>query len=83
MTRLRVGHCNLNKTLHIIGKHPTGLCDFCQLPESVKHVLCICKKYEADRQVMLTEMEKLGLTGSNLDKVLIQAEKEQSHQFFI
>lgn len=28
-THLRTGHSNLNHTLHIIGKHDTGLCDVC------------------------------------------------------
>lgn len=32
MTRLRIGHSNLNGTLHIIGKHVNGLCDCCQTP---------------------------------------------------
>jgi hypothetical protein len=29
-TRLRVGHRRLNKTLNVIGKHPTGKCDYLQ-----------------------------------------------------
>ena len=28
-SRLRVGHSQLNKTLHVIGKHPTGKCEYC------------------------------------------------------
>lgn len=30
LTRLRIGHAGLNKTLHLIGKHPSGLCEQCQ-----------------------------------------------------
>ncbi len=33
ITRLRMGHTGLNKTSHLIGKHPTGLCDHCQEEE--------------------------------------------------
>lgn len=29
ISRLRVGHTGLNKTLCIIGKHNTGKCDYC------------------------------------------------------
>jgi len=29
ISRLRMGHCLLNKTLKLIGKHNTGLCDGC------------------------------------------------------
>ena len=39
LTRLRLGHCALNKTLKMIGKHQTGLCEGCQEEESVEHVL--------------------------------------------
>lgn len=44
ITRLRMGHTGLNKTLHLIGKHPTGLCDHCQEEESVEHILCTSQK---------------------------------------
>ncbi len=30
MTGLRLGHCSLNKTLKLIGKHQTGLCEGCR-----------------------------------------------------
>ncbi len=39
INRLRIGHCKLNKTLHVMGKHPTGLCDECQEEETIKHIL--------------------------------------------
>ena len=38
-TRLRVRHSQLNKTLHVIGKYPTGKCEYCQETETVEHVL--------------------------------------------
>ncbi len=39
ISRLSLGHARLNKTLHLIGKHPSGLCESCQEEESVEHVL--------------------------------------------
>ena len=30
ISRITIGHSNLNGTLHIMGKHPTGLCDYCR-----------------------------------------------------
>ncbi len=39
MTRLRIGHSILNSTLHIIGKHPTGFCEYCQKLETIEHVV--------------------------------------------
>lgn len=33
-----------------MGKHPTGLCERCQVEESVVHVIMECDKYEQERQ---------------------------------
>jgi len=42
ITRLRLGMCGLHSYLHKIGKHQTGLCDTCQVPETVEHYLLQC-----------------------------------------
>ncbi len=52
ITRLRMGHTGLNKTLHPIRKHPTGVCDYCQEEESVEHILCHCQMYIAERKIL-------------------------------
>jgi hypothetical protein len=44
--RLRVGHSQLNKSVNVIGKHPTGKCDYCQETETVEHVLLQCGQYQ-------------------------------------
>ena len=41
-TKLRLNSCRLNHNLYLIGKHKTGLCDKCLLPETVKHFLIEC-----------------------------------------
>ena len=52
MTRLGKGHSNLNR-IHIIGRHPTGLCERCQVPETLEHVLVNCRKYTSERKDMI------------------------------
>jgi len=42
MTRLRLGHCWLNKCLFNIKRHDTGLCDMCRVDETVEHFLLHC-----------------------------------------
>lgn len=42
ITRLRLGKCLLNCYLHRINRHHTGLCDHCNLPETVEHFLLEC-----------------------------------------
>ncbi len=58
ITRLRMGHTGLNKTLHLIGKHPSGVCDHCQEEESVEHILCHCQKYIAEREILKKGIRK-------------------------
>ncbi len=52
MTRLRLGHSALNKSLKMIGKHETGLCEWCQEEESVEHIIIRCRRYEVQRVIM-------------------------------
>ncbi len=59
LTRLRVGHTMLNKTLKIINKHPTGLCEHCGVEESVERViLCLSKVYQLTRNNEKMNLER-------------------------
>ncbi len=69
MTRLRIGHSNLNSTLHIIGKHPTGFCEYCQSLETIEHVLLSCKRYEEQRRIMMEELRDW-LAGAGIKDIL-------------
>jgi len=40
--RLRLGKCQLNAYLHVIGRHSTGLCTLCNVPETIEHHLTEC-----------------------------------------
>jgi len=44
INRLRIGVANTNKRLFQMGKHINGLCDTCQVMESVEHLLLECKQ---------------------------------------
>ena len=44
--RLGTGHNRLNMHLHKLGLHNSGLCNFCEEPETVKHYLLDCIKYQ-------------------------------------
>nr|XP_055031454.1 uncharacterized protein LOC129420520 [Misgurnus anguillicaudatus]XP_055031455.1 uncharacterized protein LOC129420520 [Misgurnus anguillicaudatus]XP_055031456.1 uncharacterized protein LOC129420520 [Misgurnus anguillicaudatus] len=60
ITRLRLGHCMLNKTLKMIGKHQTGLCEECRVEESVEHVLLDCPSYIEQRDKMSSDFREIG-----------------------
>lgn len=40
--RLRLGKCRLNAYLHQFKRHESGLCDSCQVPETIQHYLLEC-----------------------------------------
>ena len=47
--RLRVRSCLLNDTLFKIGKHPNGLCSYCNKAENVQHFILECRQFERER----------------------------------
>lgn len=75
MTRLRIGH--------IIGKHPTGLSEHCQVPETVDHVLVNCRKYTSERKDMMEGMRRSGLTGVGLKGILEFGESGQGRKCLV
>ena len=69
-TRLSVGHSQLNKTLHVIGKHPTGKCEYCQETETVEHVLIQYGHYWRERERMRSSMREKGIQEISLKSIL-------------
>lgn len=70
ITRLRLGHCLLNKTLKLMGKHQTGLCEECQVEESVEHVLIECQRYLEQRGKMSIDLREIGVQELTLKSLL-------------
>jgi len=68
LTRLRMGHTKLNSTLHIIGKHGTGLCKICQVKETV--VLLFCSRYELERKDLISELKEMGCKEFTINNIL-------------
>ena len=60
LTRLRLGHSALNKTLQVVGKHEDGLCEDCLVDETIEHVLMECSNYEIERESLRSKMRELG-----------------------
>lgn len=51
-----MGHSNLNETLRIMGKHPTGMRIQCQVYEIMSdNVLISCLNFAQERQEMMTQ----------------------------
>ena len=77
MTRLRLGHSGLNKTLKVIGKHEDGLCERCQVEESVQHVIMDCREYVRERERMRVRLRQLGMQEFTLRGILGTSKRAQ------
>jgi kelch-like protein 2/3 len=53
ITRLRLGKCGLNYYLQKIGCHDNGLCDTCEEPETIEHLLLHCTQYNIGEHIKL------------------------------
>ncbi len=69
ISRLRLGHTGLNKTMHLIGKHPSGLCECGLVEETVEYVICYCQKYKIQREKLRKELKKCGVGVLNLNSL--------------
>uniref|UniRef100_A0A8C2Q875 Reverse transcriptase n=1 Tax=Cyprinus carpio TaxID=7962 RepID=A0A8C2Q875_CYPCA len=70
ISRLRLGHCLLNKTLKLIGKHDTGLCEVCKEEESVEHVVFRCSRYDVQRELMRNKLREIEVQDMTLKGLL-------------
>ena len=69
-TRLRFGKCSLNFYLNIVGKHATGYCSRCHVPETIEHFILQCPQ-NLELAMKLTEQcqaENIGLEITNVLK---------------
>lgn len=57
ISRLRMGHTGLNLTLALMGKHESGMCNECNILETVEHVLFNCGKYDGQRDSLFNSIK--------------------------
>lgn len=83
ITRMRIRHCRLNKYLHVIGKHISGKCEYCNIIESVEHVVLECKKYDNERIMSKEKLREMGCQWCTLKDILGKYQETLSHSNFI
>ena len=59
LTRMRIGHTGLNKTLFLIGKSGTDQFE-CGKTETVQRVLMECERYTEDRMRLADKLQRAG-----------------------
>lgn len=67
--RGRLGHTRLNNTMHLINKHPSGLCEHCQIKKPVVHVLFHCQKNACEQDILKREIRKLDVKEVSLTSI--------------
>lgn len=58
ISRMRFGHTGLNSTLKIIGKHENGMCEVCNISETIEHVIINCDGYKEERLRLKERLSK-------------------------
>lgn len=44
-----------------MGKHQSGLCEYCYETEMREHMLLICRQYSEERKLMVDGLRKMGM----------------------
>ncbi len=79
INRLRISHCKLNKTLHVMGNHPTGLCDDCQEEEIMKHIFISYKKY-IQRQEFKNQLREICIVEYDVKNIVSCGNNDQGRR---
>jgi len=58
ISRTRFEYTGLNSTLQLTGKHETGVCEVCNINETVEHVIINCHKYKEERMRLKNWLRK-------------------------
>ncbi|XP_014880361.1 uncharacterized protein LOC106941759 [Poecilia latipinna] len=58
ISRFRIGHTGLNRSLFLIGKHQTGKCD-CGEDETLEHVIFSCRNYLMQRNNLIRNLSSM------------------------
>ena len=68
--RLRIGHVGLKQYMYRFNMSTEEECSECKTVESVEHYLLKCKKYNREREILKRELDKEGVTDTNI-KILL------------
>ena len=70
ITRLRLGHVELNEFLHRTHQRDSPTCTDCDTPETVEHYLLHCRRFTGSRQKLITALNKIGIIIINIVNLL-------------
>lgn len=71
--QIRLGKCRLNYYLYVIKQHENGMCDICNVPETIEHYLSNCTKYNRERTIMKNSLK---IQNVNVGNVMNESSKD-------
>ena len=80
ITRLRIGHTELNESMHRFGHNENPNCNNCNTPETVEHYLMACRKYNQHRRKLFMALNKEGIQNINMRTLLGGSQTTQDKQ---
>ena len=70
VSRMKIGHLELNESLNRFGQAVSHLCSRCNVPESVEHYLLICRRFTEQRRRLVTALNQNGIHSINVKTIL-------------
>ena len=70
VARLRIGHTELNASMHRFNQADSPLCNRCQVPETIEHYLMTCRKFACERSNLFRSLRQEGLYNINVKTLL-------------
>ena len=83
VTRLKIGHSELNESLNRFGQADSPLCSICNTPESVEHYLLVCRRYVLQRRKLIRALNQNGIQNINVKTILGGAKLTKEKQMYI
>ncbi len=76
ITRICIGHSNLNYSLYIIGKSESDCCNYCGITETVEHVLLHCEAYNSQRKQFVEKLRDMEINDISVKNIFQNAQKK-------
>lgn len=85
LTRFRLGHSRLNEHMHKMNLLQSPACTKCDLqcPETILHFIKECAFYALQREVMLNNLQSIGIRNPSLDLLLGKSNLEEGSKKFV
>jgi ribonuclease HI len=83
LSRLRIGHAAVKSTLSRFNLATDDLCDHCNIPETIQHLILVCDKYLVPRRQLIKKLREVGVDNISLKVLLGNTNQTKNCRRFI